>query len=298
MPATITTNSGPMRTANMENDMEILTSDQIFKLAERIAATKAFDTWSKKEGPIPADPGKMAIQIMAGQEIGFEPIESIRGISFIKGKLHVGATMLGTLLYRHGYKHELVKSDVAKCEIDLYHRGDMGFDDKGFVGKYVWTMAKAKETRIAEGFMWQNWPENMLYHRCLSDAVKFLAPHAGHGTIYTEFQGETEIPSDGQGIQAIPETVTPAQKERNVTPEPAQDEGDELQVRMQMMPTTEKHSLAFAYKSAHGMPENGPFPKWEMLTYDDKKWIELWFVQREDDVAEDIDKQFKQAVDK
>lgn len=121
------------------------------------------------------------IKIELGRELGMSAIASLQGIMFNeRGGFTLSATLQGACLQRHGYSWKVVKLTDDECALDIYRGGDK-------IGESTLTMKQAAAAKMnqqwsskdgawTEKHTWKSFPRNMLFARCLTNAVKWYAP--------------------------------------------------------------------------------------------------------------------------
>lgn len=141
--------------------------------AKHAVASKAFAGIANESAAI--------IKIELGRELGMSAIASLQGIMFNeRGGFTLSATLQGACLQRHGYSWRVIKLTDAECHLDIYRAGEK-------IGESTLTMAQAKAAKMCmqwdskagawkDKATWQSFPRNMLFARCLTNAVKWFAP--------------------------------------------------------------------------------------------------------------------------
>lgn len=137
-----------------------------------------------------------AVKIMAGAELGIKPVAAMTGIHLVKGRVHLGYTVLASLLDQHpAYDYVVEKLTDDECEIHFFKHGKLK-------GKSTFTKADAKRqaTQNLDKF-----PRNMLLARALSNGVKwFCAGLLGGLPVYIE--GEIAEPPEPEVRQGMSES--------------------------------------------------------------------------------------------
>lgn len=137
------------------------------------------------------------VKIQAGQEIGIPPFAAMTGIHIIQGKPTIGAGLIASRLKGSGkYDYKIIKHDKTICSIEIYQ-----------AGKLIGTSNFTKEDAAKAGTKnMDKFPENMLFARAISNAVRWFAPDIFSGPVYTpEEMGDAKQP-----VEDIPhEEVSP-----------------------------------------------------------------------------------------
>lgn len=155
------------------------------------------------------DAAQAAVKIMAGQEIGLQPMAAMMGIYIISGKVGMGANVMAGQIKGSGkYDYKVVTLTTEKCQIDFY-------EGKTKIGESVFTVADAK---LASTKNMEKFPRNMLFARAMSNGARWFCPDVFNGTTpYTaeELGGDgpaEELPQDcieGEVVQQEEKPVDP-----------------------------------------------------------------------------------------
>lgn len=153
------------------------------KLSKELFTSALFDS---------KNPSQIFAKILAGREVGLEPIASITGINMIQGKPCMGANLIATLLDRHpSYSYEVIKSTNQECEIEIFYNGKSK-------GKYSFTMKEAVDAGLAGKDVWKKYPSDMLFARCITRAARRAAPGIfGGSPIYTPEELNVNMNEEG-----------------------------------------------------------------------------------------------------
>lgn len=125
------------------------------------------------------------VKIQAGQEIGIAPFAAMTGIHIIQGRPTIGAGLIASKIKSSGkYDYRVLKHDEKSCSIDI-------FQGKELIGNSNFTLEDAKKAGTKN---MDKHPKNMLFARCISNAVKWFCPDVFSGPVYTpeEMESVTE----------------------------------------------------------------------------------------------------------
>jgi hypothetical protein len=146
-------------------------------------------TTLSKSGLIPDSlknkPADVLVVLMTGRELGIGPMQSLRGISVIKGKPVLSADLMLAQCLRHRDVCEwfrLVESTTAVARYQTKRAGSEPVD-------MAWTMDDAKRAGLDGGQNWRNHPAAMLRARCSAALARAVYPDLVGG-IYEEGEGE------------------------------------------------------------------------------------------------------------
>lgn len=129
-----------------------------------------------------------------GRELGWDPMTSVNSISLIRGKMTIASSMLGALLKKNGYEyiwlkdHEPDDKDPNKIvtEIQLFWFSkplNREFTQKFKTSWNELVLAGLPDSNPTYG----KFPKQMLRARCMSSAVRAIAPEVLAGA-YTDIE--------------------------------------------------------------------------------------------------------------
>jgi len=171
------------------------------------------------------DASQAVVKVLAGQEMGFGPIASMKGINIIQGQPSIGANLLGAAIKRtRKYNYRIVQPLTnERAEIAF-------FEDGQEVGRSIFTIEDAKQAGLDGKDNWKKWPRNMLFSRALSNGARWYCPDVFGGvTPYTPEELGAEVDDAGEIIDVTPESREwPAEVVRagEDEPDPPSDDGD------------------------------------------------------------------------
>ena len=141
------------------------------------------------------DASQAIVKVLAGQELGFGPVASMTGINIIKGRVAIGANLLGAAIKRHpSYNYRIKHLDNTSCTIFF-------FEDGKEVGESTFTIEDAKTAGLTNKDNWKNYPRNMFFSRALSNGARWYCPDVFGGPIYTPEELGAEV--DGETGEVI-----------------------------------------------------------------------------------------------
>ena len=144
-----------------------------------------------------------AIKILAGAEAGFGPFASHSGVTVINGKPGFGANLLAQAIKRHPlYDYRVMEKTDQVCRIKFL----AGKEELG-VEQFTMEMAKRAGLVKASG-PWAQYPEAMLFARCLTAGMRTHCPDAlgGMGAYTPEELGATgQIDENGVVVATVTE---------------------------------------------------------------------------------------------
>jgi len=144
---------------------------------------------------------KIFMVMLAARELGISPMLALNGgLWNIQGKIEISARLMNAMIRRGGHTMQIT-STAQECVIKA-KRADTGEEH---TEKFTWTMAE--KAGLTKGNVWQKYPEDMLYNRCMSRLARRLFPDV-IGTAYVE----------GEIREAVAPEKLPESKYEDITP--------------------------------------------------------------------------------
>jgi hypothetical protein len=167
-----------------------------------------------------AKPEEAAAAILAGDEIGLSPMQSLQGVYVISGKPALYARTMVAVVLAAGHEIETMKKTDTEVTVRGRRRGSQSWTTE------TWTLARAKKAGYTNNKRYDLDPSSMLYARAAADICRQIAPDALAGIGYTVEEVEMESrPS------AAPVTISRGDKPATVkrqekAPEPVDEPVD------------------------------------------------------------------------
>lgn len=183
---------------------------ELKELASMFAATGMFNRSGSQSETL----AKCCVQLMAGMEAGFSPFASITGIYVVNGRPGFSAQLLAQAIKRHpNYDYQVTEKTSEICRITFFNgRGQE-------IGKEQFTIEMARRAGlVGSKGPWQQYPEAMLFARCLTAGMRTHCPDAlgGHAAYTPEEIGGTQYGQiDEYGMVVVDDVTEP-------TPAPVQ----------------------------------------------------------------------------
>ena len=201
MASTPSPGSALATTSTASLSLQIQSPDDLQRLARLFSASGLFGRAAG--GNSDAHMAECAIKILAGMEAGFGSFASIAGISVINGKPGFGANLLAQAIKRHPlYDYRVLEKTDQVCRIKF-------LSGKEELGIETFTIQMAERANlIGKGGPWKQYPEAMLFARCLSAGMRTHCPDAlGGAPAYTpeELGAQGQIDENGVVIATITE---------------------------------------------------------------------------------------------
>jgi len=155
------------------------------------------------------------VKILAGQELGFGPFASMKGVHIIQGGPSLSANLMAAAVKRSGrYNYRVSEMTDKVCSIKFLEYGEE-------IGVSTFT---AEDARKAGTKNMDKFPRNMLFARAMSNGCRWYCPDVFNGnTVYTPEELGANVNEDGEVIDVTPTQNHPqidAQVERKAEPEP------------------------------------------------------------------------------
>ena len=173
--------------------------EDLQRLAKLFSASGLFG----RSGNAEQHMAECAIKILAGAEAGFGPFASHSGVTVINGKPGFGANLLAQAIKRHPvYDYRVLEKTDQVCRIRfLAGREELGIE--------TFTMEMAKRAGLVKpSGPWAQYPEAMLFARCLSAGMRTHCPDAlGGAPAYTpeELGAQGQIDENGVVVATVTE---------------------------------------------------------------------------------------------
>lgn len=167
-------------------------------------------------------PGEATAAILAGLEVGLQPMAALRSFDVIQGQAAPRAVTLRAIVQSHGHEIELVESTNSRCRMRGRRRGT---DEWQTVS---WTFDRARQLGLTTKNNWKAQPQAMLVARATSEIARLIAADAILGVAYS-----SEEIADGAGAGVEVAAVTTVESEGSGTkrmsrrPKPVSEDGDE-----------------------------------------------------------------------
>ncbi len=146
-------------------------------------------------------PVETTAAILAGLEVGLQPMAALRSFDIIQGQAAARAITLRAVVQAHGHEMVLVESTNSRCRMKGKRKGS---DEWQTV---TWTIDRAKDLGLTGKDNWKKQPAAMLTARATSELARLIASDAILGIGYSA----EEVADGGAYEQQVGEvTTTPA----------------------------------------------------------------------------------------
>ncbi len=165
-----------------------------------------------------ANEDQVLAKILAGQEMGFGPWASMKGIQVINGNPTLSAMLIAAMIKRDPYyDYKVIKLTEDEARLQF-------FEDGKPVGESAFTIADARRANLDGKTVWKQYPDDMLFSRALTKGAKKYCPTVSAG-VPTYTPEEMGADADDVDVSIPPELKAisePASKPAGAT-EPASD---------------------------------------------------------------------------
>lgn len=137
--------------------------------------TEVLTKWGKlaieaKMLPPDTNIAQAAVIIQAGHEMGMQPLQALRSMNFIKGRLTMSVQLQLALAKQNGIKCNIGESTNDKCIVTLSDR-----DGNSVTTEYAIEDAR-RAGLVQGGGNWAKYPKQMLRWRAIGDGLRLLCP--------------------------------------------------------------------------------------------------------------------------
>jgi len=139
------------------------------------------------------------VKIVAGKELGFGPVASLRHIYVHRGHIGLMAQLIASAIRQSGrYDYKLVVCDDQKCEIEFFRvLRDQALDS---LGTAAFTIQEATRAGLVkEDSAWKTYPSDVLFARAMTRGQRRYCPDVFRQTVYSKEEIEELMRRDPNG---------------------------------------------------------------------------------------------------
>ena len=161
-------------------------------------------------------PADITAAILAGQELGLQPMASLRSMDIIQGTPALRAHAMRGLVQSRGHSVQLVDSTEKRCRMRGRRKGEEEWQE------VEWTIERASALGLASKSEWKRQPKTMLVARATGEVCRLIASDVLHAMPYAaeELEGY-ETPKPGRTVRHSAAPVTAAELLGQAEPEQA-----------------------------------------------------------------------------
>lgn len=210
------------------------TFDRLARWAEAAQAAHTMATSLVQTSFVPdafrGKPHEATAAILAGAEIGLDPMASLRSFDIIGGTAAARAVTLRAVVQSQGHEVRVVESTATRAVIEGKRRGETTWQ------RSIWTIERAKQLSLTGKKNWQAQPGAMLVARATSEICRWIGSDAILGIAYS-----AEELVDGDLIAEPVAEVKPARRtaQRAARPAPEPEPEPDLDEPAQEAPADE-----------------------------------------------------------
>jgi hypothetical protein len=134
-------------------------------------------------------PAEATAAILAGAELGFDPMASLRAFDNIQGVPAPKALTLRAVVQGAGHEVKIVESTPERAQVAGRRRGDSEWQMS------VWDLGRARAMGLLEKDQWKKQPQAMLVARATAEVCRWIASDAIMGMPYAAEEIADEPPA-------------------------------------------------------------------------------------------------------
>lgn len=191
-----------MANTYMQKVIDKVDVSEVVKEYDSITELNRWGQFAVQAGLIPQGtslPQAMAI-IQCGKEIGLQPLQSLRSMNFIKGRLTMSVQLQLALAKQRGVKIVDMKEETNSCEITLERSGEK------ITCSYSLDDAR-KAGLIKQDGNYEKYLKQMLRWRATGDCLRMIAPDLVMGLL---------SPEEADSIESFTPAMAPVVKETGI----------------------------------------------------------------------------------
>jgi hypothetical protein len=152
--------------------------------------------------------------ILAGQELGLQPMASLRAMDVIQGTPALRAHAMRGLVQSRGHQVQLVESSDARCVMRGKRNGDTDWQT------VEWTIERAQRLGLTGKDQWKKQPQTMLIARATGEICRLIAADVLYAAPYVAEELD-DMGRPSPVVTAAPVTAA------EILNDPAPDDGDD-----------------------------------------------------------------------
>ncbi|MCT2591093.1 hypothetical protein LHJ74_14445 [Streptomyces sp. N2-109] len=129
-------------------------------------------------GQFRGKPEEITAVILSGQELGLQPMASLKAIDVIQGSPALRAHAMRGLVQSHGHDVELLESTETHCVMRGRRKGKEAWQE------VRWDIPRAQKLGLLSKDQWKKQPQTMLIARATGEVCRLIASDVLHGMPY------------------------------------------------------------------------------------------------------------------
>ncbi|MET8864632.1 hypothetical protein ABZW11_16980 [Nonomuraea sp. NPDC004580] len=138
-------------------------------------------------------PDDLTAAILAGQELGLQPMATLRSIDVIQGTPALRAHAMRGLVQSHGHSVQVVESTPDRCVMRGRRAGEKDWQ------QVEWTIERAAQLGLTGKDQWKKQPQTMLVARATGEICRLIAADVLYAMPYAAEELDGESPGGGGG---------------------------------------------------------------------------------------------------
>lgn len=175
VPETPTTPAVPETAPAPQQQTELMLWAESARQASQIAQSLAKTSFA---GQFRGKPEEITAVILSGQELGLQPMASLKAIDVIQGSPALRAHAMRGLVQSHGHDIELVESTETHCVMRGRRKGKEAWQE------VRWDIPRAQKLGLMGKDQWKKQPQTMLVARATGELCRLIASDVLHGMPY------------------------------------------------------------------------------------------------------------------
>lgn len=133
--------------------------------------------------------GDITGAILAGQELGLQPMAALRSIDIISGTPALRAHAMRGLVQSHGHETKLIDSTPERCVMRGRRKGSPDWQ------QVEWTLDRAEKLGLTGKGEWKKQPQTMLVARATGEICRLIASDVLHAMPYAAEELDESSPA-------------------------------------------------------------------------------------------------------
>jgi len=152
--------------------------------------------------------------LIIGRGYNISDYDSVTGLYLRQGKINMHANVMASAIKASGkYDYEVIENSDHKCEIQFFRLDASG---RHPIGNHTFSMEQAQRANLTKNFTWKQYPEAMLFARCISSGYRAHCPDAlGAAPVYVEQHGEMEVDAPADKAPTAAQRAVPKKEEES-----------------------------------------------------------------------------------
>ena len=192
-------------------------AQQAYEIACQLARTSFVPSTMKGK------PDEITAAILAGQELGLQPMASLRSMDVINGVVALRAHAMRGLLQSRGHKIEVVEASPTKVVVRGKRMGESKWQT------VEWSIERAAKMGLTSRGEWPKQPQTMLIARATGEICRLIAADALYARPYAaeELDPVTAATTGSTAVAVTTEEILGAVEPTAVIPGDAKPDEDE-----------------------------------------------------------------------